>query len=125
MVLATTNHPERLDPAILNRPSRFDRKYHFELPAPPERAAYIGIWNRDLEPDLRLSASGIEAAVAVTDGFSFAYLKELFLSSMMRWIARPGAHSMEQMMGEQRAMLREQMTQAIEEPINDIVTDED
>jgi SpoVK/Ycf46/Vps4 family AAA+-type ATPase len=40
VVLATTNHPERLDPAILDRPSRFDRKYYFELPAEAERRAY-------------------------------------------------------------------------------------
>ena len=36
-VLATTNHPEKLDTAILERPSRFDRKYYFNLPAEPER----------------------------------------------------------------------------------------
>jgi hypothetical protein len=29
----TTNHRERLDPAIIDRPSRFDRKYPFDLPA--------------------------------------------------------------------------------------------
>src|SRR5205085_9034892 len=33
VTLATTNHPERLDPSILDRPSRFDRKYPFDLPA--------------------------------------------------------------------------------------------
>jgi hypothetical protein len=125
VVLATTNHPDRLDPAILNRPSRFDRKYHFELPAAPERAAYVAIWNRDLEPALRLDPAGIEAIVAATEGYSFAYLKELFLSSMMRWIARPGAESMEAIMREQCAMLREQMTNAAEERPADIVTDDD
>ena len=26
LVLTTTNHPERLDPALSDRPSRFDRK---------------------------------------------------------------------------------------------------
>ena len=34
LTIATTNHPGRLDPAILDRPSRFDRKYHFGLPGP-------------------------------------------------------------------------------------------
>jgi ATP-dependent 26S proteasome regulatory subunit len=46
VTLATTNHPERLDPAILDRPSRFDRKYPFDLPEQPERHAYIVMWNK-------------------------------------------------------------------------------
>ena len=36
VALATTNHPERLDASILDRPSRFDRKYHFDIPGPAE-----------------------------------------------------------------------------------------
>src|SRR5881396_1229792 len=55
VVLATTNHPEKLDPAILDRPSRFDRKYYFSLPAPRERLAYAFSWNQSLEPELRLA----------------------------------------------------------------------
>jgi SpoVK/Ycf46/Vps4 family AAA+-type ATPase len=39
VTLATTNHPERLDPSILDRPSRFDRKHPFDLPELPERLA--------------------------------------------------------------------------------------
>jgi hypothetical protein len=125
LVLASTNHPERLDSAILNRPSRFDRKYYFELPAASEREAYIAAWNSGLEPELRLTPDGVLDVAGATDGFSFAYLKELFLSSMMRWIAKPGTHSMERIMGEQCVMLREQMTQAVEEPVNTIVTDDE
>jgi hypothetical protein len=125
LVLATTNHPERLDPAILNRPSRFDRKYYFELPAEPERERYIEAWNDSLELDLRLTAAGVLDVAGATDGFSFAYLKELFLSSMMRWISQPGRHSMERIMGEQCVMLREQMAQAVDEPVADIGVDDD
>ena len=44
LTIATTNHPGRLDPAILDRPSRFDRKYHFGLPERPERLASIERW---------------------------------------------------------------------------------
>lgn len=109
VVIATTNHPDRLDPAILDRPSRFDRKYTFELPASEEREAYITRWNATLEPDLRLSFSGIAEIAALTDGFSFAYLKELFLSSMMRWIATPQAGRMDIAMRSQVGLLREQM----------------
>jgi hypothetical protein len=43
LTLATTNHPERLDPAVLDRPSRFDRKYPFDLPERPERQAYLAL----------------------------------------------------------------------------------
>src|SRR2546423_2000599 len=48
VVLATTNHPERLDTAILDRPSRFDRKYNFDLPAVAERLAYVSAWNKEI-----------------------------------------------------------------------------
>ena len=86
VVIASTNHPEKLDPAILDRPSRFDRKYQFDLPALTERLAYINHWNHRLEPELRLSGMEALAVAECTDRFSYAYLKELFLSSMMEWI---------------------------------------
>ncbi len=113
VALATTNHPERLDPAILERPSRFDRKYPFDLPALPERQAYIALWNGTLQPALRLSDEGAARIAAATDGFSFAYLKELFLSAMMRWIADPQPGTMESVMVGQVETLREQMTSAM------------
>lgn len=109
LTLATTNHPDRLDPAILNRPSRFDRKYHFELPNTVERGAYIQLWNDTLKDGMRLSDSAITQMAELTDGFSFAYLKELFLSSMIRWMGAMKPGEMEKMMIDQVAGLREQM----------------
>lgn len=109
VTLATTNHPERLDPSILDRPSRFDRKYHFELPDTPERSSYLALWNASLKPALQLSLEGIGKLSELTADFSFAYLKELFLSSMMQWIATLGQHTMEQVMMDKVAALREQM----------------
>jgi DNA polymerase III delta prime subunit len=111
VVIASTNHPEKLDPAILDRPSRFDRKYTFAMPAPEEREAYIAHWNTALEPDMRLSGMGLTEIVALTEGFSFAYLKELFLSSMMRWIAAPQSGQMDTAMRSQVLLLRQQMRQ--------------
>ncbi len=115
VTLATTNHPERLDPAILDRPSRFDRKYPFDLPEQTERQAYITMWNTSLKPALRLSDEAINTLSELTEGFSFAYLKELFLSSMMRWIANEQKGTMEQTMSGQVHKLKEQMesTQAL------------
>ena len=109
VVLATTNHPEKLDPAILDRPSRFDRKYYFNLPAPPERLAYLVSWNESLQPELKLSEPTLPKLVKVTDAFSFAYLKELFLSSMMQWMADGGSGRMDALMMGRVTALREQM----------------
>lgn len=109
VTLATTNHPERLDPAILQRPSRFDRKYHFELPELTERLAYIALWNDSLQPTLRLSAADITQIADTTAEFSYAYIKELFLSAMMQWISSPQPGGMAAVMQAQAVTLREQM----------------
>ena len=107
VVLATTNHPERLDPAIVERPSRFDRKYIFEPPAADERRAYIDLWNTNLEPELRVSDLMTKEVVEHTEGFSFAYMKELFLSSMMQWVGK--SLPMGEVMIDQAERLRAQM----------------
>ena len=109
VVLATTNHPDRLDPAILDRPSRFDRKYYFHLPAEAERLAYIAVWNRELQSELQLTEAGAAEVVKQTEGFSFAYMKELFLSSMMHWIATESV-PMDKIVRGQAVQLREQMS---------------
>ncbi|MDQ3037398.1 MAG: ATP-binding protein [Myxococcota bacterium] len=85
ITIASTNHPDRLDPAIVDRPSRFDRKYHFELPAEPERHRYIALWSARLSPELRPDDATLSSLAAATESFSFAYLKELFASALMRF----------------------------------------
>lgn len=108
VVLATTNNPEKLDPSILDRPSRFDRKYYFHLPAEPERIAYIDNWNNELQPELRVSKSGAAAVVRETEGFSFAYLKELFVASMVAWMSVEGSDSMDEIILAQAQLLSDQ-----------------
>jgi AAA+ superfamily predicted ATPase len=114
VVLATTNHPEKLDTAILERPSRFDRKYYFNLPAEAERLRYVEKWNTELQPELRFSAATASAVVQKTDGFSFAYLKELFVSSMTQWMALEGKTPMDEIVLEQLSWLRGQMSDSKE-----------
>jgi hypothetical protein len=67
------------------------------------------MWNASLKPALQLSPQGISKISELTADFSFAYLKELFLSSMMQWIATPGQSTMEQVMTSKLTTLREQM----------------
>ncbi|MBA2338963.1 MAG: ATP-binding protein [Pyrinomonadaceae bacterium] len=124
VVIATTNHPERLDPAIIDRPSRFDRKYNFDLPAPSERRAYIERWNDKLQIEMRLSEGIAERVVVETENFSFAYLKELFLSSMMQWLASAKEGGMDAVVFERVARLRGQMSN-IEEPTHHVTDDDD
>ncbi|PAX54885.1 AAA family ATPase [Brunnivagina elsteri] len=118
VILATTNHPEKIDPAILNRPSRFDRKYYFELPAIAERVTYINLWNSKLKSVMRLEDGEACSLAEITDGFSFAYLKELFLSSMMHWMRTMETGGMLNTMIAQVAVLREQMVESVEESKN-------
>ena len=109
VVLATTNHPEKLDPSILERPSRFDRKYYFRLPAEAERLAYIEKWNEELQPELRVTQSAAAAVVRKTENFSFAYLKELFVASMAHWMSTGRSGSMDEVILAQAKLLRGQM----------------
>lgn len=85
MIIGSTNYLERLDPSITKRPSRFDRKYHFTLPAHEQRIRYSEFWRQKLsENDKMEFPEGLSTAFAdLTDGFSFAYLKEVFVSSLL------------------------------------------
>ena len=55
LFLATTNHADKLAPALVQRPSSLDRKYLFSLPAETERLNYMQNWNQELEDALTFS----------------------------------------------------------------------
>ncbi|KAF2101589.1 P-loop containing nucleoside triphosphate hydrolase protein [Rhizodiscina lignyota] len=85
LMIGSTNHLEKLDPAISKRPSRFDRKYHFKLPAESERVLYCEYWRKKVSKS-RLVDFPEEACPIIaklTEGFSFAYLKELFVMTLL------------------------------------------
>jgi cell division protease FtsH len=73
VVLAATNRPETLDPALL-RPGRFDRQVEIPLPNARERAAILAVHarGRKLGPEVDL-----DAIARGTPGFSGADLANL------------------------------------------------
>lgn len=73
--LATTNYPELLGPRIINRPSRFDKRFHIGHPNAESRKLYLNHLSagKALKIDLDKWVRG-------TDGFSIAHLKELFVA---------------------------------------------
>lgn len=87
LIVATTNHPERLDSALTDRPSRFDRVFVLESPPDPVRRAYLRSCFGE-EFDDRL--------VPWTEGLTMAQLKEVWISACLEAIHRQAtAPSME------------------------------
>ncbi|KAN0097427.1 P-loop containing nucleoside triphosphate hydrolase protein [Tylopilus felleus] len=86
LVIASTNHFDRLDPGLSNRPSRFDRKYLFDDPDYQERVLYVKYWQKKLKDNDEISfpESLVEEVAELTQGFSFSYLKEAFVSTLVR-----------------------------------------
>jgi cell division protease FtsH len=73
VVLAATNRPETLDPALL-RPGRFDRQVVIPLPNLRERAAILAVHARDKHLDASVD---LDTVARGTPGFSGADLANL------------------------------------------------
>jgi cell division protease FtsH len=73
VVLAATNRPEVLDPALL-RPGRFDRQVTIPLPTLPERLAILRVHSRGKQLD---GSVNLEVVARGTPGFSGADLANL------------------------------------------------
>ena len=73
--IATTNYPEKLDARIIARPRRFDRVIKIAMPSDKIRREYftkkLGLKDED----------NVEEYVKLSDGFSFASLAELVIST--------------------------------------------
>jgi hypothetical protein len=78
IVVATANHPEVLDRAVLKRPGRFDRVVYFGPPDEELRKRYV----------LRVSQGALSgedgaAVAAACERFSFAQMREVWLLASM------------------------------------------
>lgn len=86
LTVATTNHPDRLDPALSARPSRFDRVIRFELPDKKRRKAFLTEAATRRASEMAVTPEETKAVAKATEGFSFAFLQELELSATMAWL---------------------------------------
>lgn len=84
LVVATANDVKKLKSNITDRPSRFDRK--FEIPLPNQEMAYIYLkrWFGNLITAKKCKEL---SKYAEKYEFSYAYLKELYISAMFEALA--------------------------------------
>lgn len=78
LVIATCNEPEKLDPALLHRPSRFDRVWTFPLPGYEQRLALL---RRRGEP--YFSGVTLKEVAEKSHGFSMAYVQEIIVNALL------------------------------------------
>lgn len=100
-MVGSTNHLDRLDPGIAKRPSRFDRKYLFSDPDEELRTRYAEFWRKKVldragdksvndihgskeKPSLEFPEVLCKEIARITKGFSFAYMQEAFVSTLLK-----------------------------------------
>lgn len=91
-MLGSTNHLDRLDPGIAKRPSRFDRKYYFPNPDRPQRVQYAQFWQAKLKSNKHLDFPDAlcHSIAGITHDFSFAYMQEAFVATLLAIASRGG-----------------------------------
>ena len=95
-MVASTNHLDQLDPGLSSRPSRFDRKYLFPLPDEGERVLYCKYWRKKLSKkhsSIKFPLKLCPAIAGITADFSFAYLKEAFVATLLTIAGRRSEHN--------------------------------
>ena len=71
LIIASSNNPDQIDPALAHRPSRFDRVWTFHVPDLPFRKLYLTHHFSGMTTDT------IESVASRTGNWSYAYLNEL------------------------------------------------
>lgn len=97
LMVGSTNHLDRLDPGISKRPSRFDRKYYFPNPDYAQRVQYCQFWQGKLSDnkDIDFPDKLCDSIAEITDKFSFAYMQEAFIASLLAIASHGGKEAKE------------------------------
>ncbi|KIM46377.1 hypothetical protein M413DRAFT_441472 [Hebeloma cylindrosporum] len=112
LIIGTTNHFDQLDPGLSTRPSRFDRKYKFDDPDQEERKQYAEYWQAKLASNKEINFPDrlVVEIAGMTARFSFAYLKEAFVSALVTLAGfEDEKPSFEHVLKEQIETLRKQL----------------
>ncbi|HSJ36616.1 MAG TPA: ATP-binding protein [Planococcus sp. (in: firmicutes)] len=80
-VIGTTNYPEKIDPALINRAGRFDRAYEIPSPSHNSRKAYL----QKLDIKHIFTEVQLSDMASRTKGLSISQLNELYMSSALNW----------------------------------------
>ena len=114
LLIATSNHPEFLDSALLHRPSRFDRVWRFTLPTQDERLQLLC-----LRGGKYFEEKALADAAHRSGGFSMAYVQEIVVNALMK-AAHKRETPVEKHLIESLSELREQIkgASAIDKPID-------
>jgi SpoVK/Ycf46/Vps4 family AAA+-type ATPase len=78
LVVATANDPTKLDPALVHRPSRFDRVWKFPLPKLEQRRLLLQKKGRR-----HFSTTALDQVAQESDGFSMAYVQEIVVNALL------------------------------------------
>ncbi len=84
LVVATANNMKNFKSNITNRPSRFDRKFLIPLPNQDMAFTYLKKW---FGKSISLAKIKVLAKSSVDNKLSYAYLKDMYISSMFEAIA--------------------------------------
>jgi ATP-dependent 26S proteasome regulatory subunit len=102
VIVATANDPTTLDPAILNRPGRFDRLALFPTPSLEVRRDYLaGLTGWEVDDP------AVTAAAQEADRLSFAQVREAYILAGQRSFRRHGAVVVDELLTAIRALRRE------------------
>lgn len=80
-VIGTTNYPEKIDPALINRAGRFDRAYEIPSPSQKLRKTYL----QKLDINNIFTEAQLSDIASRTKGLSISQLNELYMSSALNW----------------------------------------
>ncbi len=80
-IIGTTNYPEKIDPALINRAGRFDRAYEIPSPSEKQRKEYL------VKLDIQhiFSEEQLADAAKRSTGLSMSQLNELYMSVALNW----------------------------------------
>jgi hypothetical protein len=79
LLVATSNDPTRLDPALLHRPSRFDRIWKFPLPGYEQRLALLR-----KRGHTHFSEKVLKEVARNSAEFSMAYVQEIVVNALLQ-----------------------------------------